>query len=357
MRKIPVAELKSGMTLARDVYNHEDGRLLLLKGFSLQQRYISKLNSLGIMYVYIDEEAPITIVEDRNEEEVYNEAFSTMKDVLTTVTEGGTLQVAPVRDTVDDIVSKVMNNDSVFTQLVGMKDIDNYTFHHCVDVCVFSVITGKSIGLSVEELTELGMGSILHDIGKCRVPLNILNKPGKLTDEEFMTIKLHSIYGFEIIQNTHGLGKRISNIACQHHEKWNGSGYPTGLKENQIDILARIVTIADVYDALTADRCYKRKSLPHEAAEFVIANAGIMFDPELAKVFVNNITIYPEGTMVILNTGEIGSVTQPDQHGAMGLRPKIRVLSRKDGPPVFEPYIVDLSAKDDLFIVDIISNI
>ncbi|MGE5472832.1 MAG: HD-GYP domain-containing protein [Ignavibacteriales bacterium] len=357
MRKIPVSELNQGMILAKDVYNHEDGRLLLLKGFAMQQRYINKLNSLGILYVYIDDEAPLTIIEDRNEEEVYNEAFSTIKDVLTTVTEGGTLQVAPVRDTVDDIVGKVINNDSVFTQLVGMKDIDNYTFHHSVDVCVFSVITGKSMGLSVEELTELGMGAILHDIGKCKVPLQILNKPGKLTEEEFLTMKLHSIYGFEIIRNTNGLSSRIASIACQHHEKWNGTGYPSGLRDNQIDLLARIVGISDVYDALTADRCYKRKSLPHEAAEFVIANAGTMFDPELAKIFVNNITIYPEGTMVILNTGEIGSVIKTDQQGAMGLRPKVNVISRKEGPPIFEPYIVDLSANKDLFIVDIINNI
>ncbi|MGE5328929.1 MAG: HD-GYP domain-containing protein [Deltaproteobacteria bacterium] len=357
MRKIPVAELKPGMTLAKDVYNHEDGRLLLLKGFSMQQRYIEKLNSLGILYVYIDEEAPLIILEDRGEQEVYNEAFSTMKDVLTTVTEGGALEVAPVKDTVDDIVGRVINNESVFTQLTGMKDIDNYTFHHCVDVCVFSVITGKHLGLSDEELTELGMGSILHDIGKCRVPLSILNKPGKLTDDEFMTMKLHSIYGFEIIQNTQGLSKRIANIACQHHEKWNGTGYPSGLRDNQIDLLSRIVTIADVYDAITANRCYKKKSLPHEAAEFVISNAGIMFDPTLAKTFINNITIYPEGTMVILNTGEIGSVTESDHVGAMGLRPKLRIISRKDGPPVFAPYVIDLSANQDLFIVDIINNI
>jgi len=357
MRKIPVAELRPGMTLAKDVYNHEDGRLLLLKGFSMQKRYIEKLNSLGIMYVYIDEEAPLIIIEDRNEEEVYNEAFSTMKDVLTTVTEGGTLHIAPVKDTVDEIVGRVINNELVFNQLTGMKDIDNYTFHHCVDVCVFSVITGKSIGLSAEDMTELGMGSILHDIGKCKVPLSILNKPGKLTDEEFMTMKLHSIFGYEIIQSTDGLSKRIANIACQHHEKWNGSGYPSGLRGNQIDVLARIVAIADVYDALTADRCYKKKALPHEAAEFVVANSAVMFDPDITKIFVNNITIYPEGTMVILNTGEIGSVTVSDHHGAMGLRPKIRVISRKEGPPIFEPYIVDLAANEDLFIVDIINNI
>lgn len=357
MRKILVSELKPGMTLAKDVYNHEDGRLLLLKGFSMQQRYIEKLDSLGIMYVYIDEEAPIAIIEDRNEEEVYNEAFSTMKDVLTTVTEGGSVQVAPVKDTVDEIVGRVINNESVFTQLTGMKDIDNYTFHHCVDVCVFSVITGKKIGLSVEDLTELGMGAILHDIGKCRVPLSILNKPGKLTDEEFMTMKLHSIYGFEIIQNTDGLSKKMATIACQHHEKWNGSGYPSSLREGQIDILARIVTLADVYDALTANRCYKKKSLPHEAADFIMKNAGIMFDPELTSIFINNITIYPEGTMVILNSGEIGSVIESDHLGVMGLKPKIRVISRKDGPPVFEPYVIDLSANQNLFIIDIISNI
>ncbi len=353
MKKISTSELKPGMILAKDVYNHEDGRLLLLKGFSLQRRYIEKLMSLDITYVYIDEEAQPTETPEDTEEKMYSEAFSAVKNVLTSVRDGKSINVAPVRETVDEIVQKVINHESIFMQLTGIRDIDSYTFHHSVDVCIYSVITGKNMNLSNEELTELGMGAILHDIGKCKIPLDILLKPGKLTDEEFMVMKLHTVYGYEIIYNTDGLNKRIANIACQHHEKWNGSGYPTGLKDNQIDPLSRIVAIADVYDALTADRCYRKKDLPHRAAEYVIGNSNVLFDPKITNTFFKSIAIYPEGSMVVLNTGEIGSVIEADK--SMSLRPRLRIIARKEGPPILEPYVIDLSEKPTLFIAEVLN--
>jgi putative nucleotidyltransferase with HDIG domain len=355
MKKIFISDLKPGMILAKDVYNHEDGRLLLLKGFSLKPNYIDKLASLCIMHVYIDDESTIIKeeVEEISEAKVFSEAFSTIKDILTSVREGNSVEVAPVKETVDEIVQKVINNQSVFMQLTGIRDIDNYTFHHSVDVCIYSLITGKSLGLSVEELTVLGMGAILHDIGKCKIPLEILLKPGKLTDDEFMVMKLHTVYGYEIIYNTDGLTKQIANIACQHHEKWDGAGYPAGLRDNQIDRLARIVAVSDVYDALTADRCYRKKDLPHVAAEYVIGNSGKLFDPEIAKVFINNISLYPENCMVLLNTGEIGSIL--DTNNNMALRPKIKIIAKKNGPPLLDPYTVDLMSSPSVFIVEILS--
>ena len=353
MKKILVTDLQSGMVLAKDVYNHEDGRLLLLKGFTMKSRYVSKLEDLGITYVYIDEEAILIAEEEVREEQIYSEAFSTIKNVLTLAREGDNIEIAPVKETVDGIVQKIINNESVFMQLTGIRDIDNYTFHHSVDVCIYSVITGKSLGLSNEELTELGMGAILHDIGKCKVPQEILLKPGRLTDDEFLVMKLHTVYGYDIIHNTGGLTKRIANIACQHHERWDGTGYPIGLKGDQIDKLARIVSVADVYDALTADRCYRKKDLPHEAAEFVIGNSGKLFDPDITKTFISSIQVYPEGCMVLLNTGEIGSVIEAEKN--MSLRPKLRIIARKEGPPILAPYIVDLVSNPSIFIVDMLS--
>lgn len=353
MKRILVSDLKPGMALAKDVYNHEDGRLLLLKGYTMKPRYISKLEDLGITYVYIDEEAAPVAEEEIREEQIYTEAFSTIKNVLTSVREGDSIDVAPVKETVDEIVQKIINNESVFMQLTGIRDIDSYTFHHSVDVCIYSVITGKCLGLPDEDLTELGMGAILHDIGKCKVPIEILLKPGRLTDDEFLVMKLHTVYGYDIIHNTEGLTKRIANIACQHHERWDGTGYPIGLKGDQIDVLARIVAVSDVYDALTADRCYRKKDLPHEAAEFVMGNSGKLFDPNITKTFIHNIQIYPEGCMVMLNTGEIGSVIDAGKN--MVLRPKLKVIARKEGPPVLSPYIIDLMSNPSVFIVDILS--
>ena len=351
MKKVSVAELQPGMKLVKDVYL-QDGRLLLLSGFIIKPRYIRKLELFEIPYVFISDTERVPI-EEIGEERVYAEAFNTIKTVLTAVRDGKELNISAVKDTVNDIVHKVMNNETVFIQLTGIRDIDNYTFLHSVDVCIYSVITGKNMGFNKDELTDLGIGAVLHDVGKCKVPLEILMKPGRLTDEEFNIMKLHTIYGHEIICNTIGLNKRVASIACQHHEKWDGTGYPLGLANYQIDRLARIVTAADIYDALTANRVYRKRNLPHEAAEYIVGNSSILFDPEIASAFIKNIAIYPEGTIVLLNTGEIGSVIEANKN--MSIRPKVMVIACKEGPPVLTPYEIDLMHSPSVFIIDVLS--
>lgn len=348
MVKIPISELKPGMKLAKDV-ELVDGRLLLLAGFIIKQQYITKLDFFQIPHVYIHEDQT-TPQEEISEEKIYNETFNTLKSTLTAVREGQGADVPKVKEAVNHIVKKVLENESVFMNLTGIRDIDNYTFLHSVDVCIFSVITGKKIGLSSTDLTELGTGAILHDIGKCKISQEILLKPGKLTDDEFRHMKLHAIHGYDIINNTPGLNKRIANIACQHHEKWDGSGYPLGLANFQIDKFARIVSIADVYDALTSDRVYKKKGLPHEAAEYILNHSSTLFDPELVQVFIKNIAIYPDGMIVVLSTGEIGRVTN-NQKGSP-FRPIVEIFSRRNGSPIFDPYEIDLSKEPGILIVD-----
>jgi HD-GYP domain-containing protein (c-di-GMP phosphodiesterase class II) len=291
MIKIPVSALVPGMKIAKDVYLN-DGKLFLLKDFIIKTRYIRKLELFKITFIYI-QEGEISPLIDISEEKVYSEALNSIKSVMSTVREGKNLDVTTIKHTVDDIVQTVINNESVFIQLIGIRDIDSYTFLHSVDVCIYSIITGKNLGLSQSELTELGIGAILHDIGKCKIPVEILLKPGRLTEEEFYIMKLHSVYGHEIISNTSGLSKRIANIACQHHEKWDGTGYPLGLSKFDIDKFSRIVTAADIYDALTADRVYRKRDLPHNAAEYIALNSSVLFDPEIANVFMKNIAIHP----------------------------------------------------------------
>jgi len=351
VKRVAVSELLPGMKIAKDVYM-PDGRLLLLTGFSIKPRYIRKLEMFEIPYVYIEEGVMAPLAEI-SEEKVYSEAFNTIKSVLTAVRDGKDLNIEAVKDTVNDIVQKVINNESVFMQLTGIRDIDSYTFLHSVDVCIYSVITGRNLGMSPEELTDLGTAAILHDIGKCKVPYEILMKPDKLTEEEFHVMKLHTIYGYEVLSNTPGLNKQIANVACQHHEKWDGSGYPLGLHKHQIERYARIVTIADIYDALTADRVYKKRDLPHTAAEYLMCYSSVLFDPDILNVFIRNIAIYPESSVVLLNTGEVGCVVETNKN--MSIRPKVKIIARKEGPPIFEPYVVDLMSNPSIFIVDLLS--
>lgn len=349
MINIPISELKPGMRLTKDV-RLKDGRLLLLAGFTIKPLYIRKLEALNVQSVFV-EEGPYELIEEYTEEKLYKEAHTTIRKVFALVRDNREVDFSIVKKTVNEIIQMIISNETVMMQITGVRDIDNYTFLHCVDVCIYSVILGKKLGFSKDQLINLGMGAILHDIGKCKISLEILQKPGTLTDSEFATMKLHTVYGCEIIKSAYGLSAKIANIAFQHHEKWDGSGYPIGIKAEAIDPFSRIVTVADIYDALTADRIYKRRVLPHIAAEYIRNNASKLFDPYLVELFITNIAVYNEGTIVLLNTGEVGSVVSSESTSCA--KQMIKIIANKAGPPVLQPYIVDLAQSPNAEIVEI----
>lgn len=350
MKRLKINELTPGMKLACDVIL-DDGRILLLKGFTIKTRYLERLRMFNVPWVYVEDE--VSEVEQLSEEAVYTETFQTIKNVMDTVRDGGSIDLPVVKDTVDDIVHRILNDDNVFMKISGIRDIDNYTYLHSVDVCIYSVITGKSLNLAREEICELGLGAILHDIGKCKVPLSILNKPTSLTPNEYEIMKRHTLYGYEIVSKTPNIKSSTADIALNHHEHWDGTGYPAGKSGEEIGMLSRIVSLADVYDALTADRVYRKRFMPHEAAEYIMSNSSRHFDPDLLKVFLDNIAIYPADIFVMLNTGEIAKVV--GSKGTPSLRPKVTVITRKDGPPVLSPYEIDLMTNPTVFITDILS--
>lgn len=350
MMKVPVSNLEVGMKLARDVVL-KDGKVLLLRGFTLKNKYIEKLSAFNVDHVYVEKErAPLDSIK---EEKIYTEAFGNVRRVMENIRIGDKLDAGIMKQTVHEIVAHVLNHDIAFMSLTGIRDIDNYTFLHCVDVCIYSAVAAKALNLSQDDIVEVALAGLLHDIGKCKIPLEILNKPGKLTNEEFNVMKHHALYGMEIIRNTPGLSEKTARIVSQHHEKWDGTGYPFKLKGNDIDYLSRIVSISDVFDALSADRVYRKRFLPHEAAEYLLSNCETQFDPKILNVFVSQIAVYPEDTVVMLNTGEIGRVLF--SKGCHAMRPTVSVITRKDGPPIFRPYVVNLADHPSIMIVDIIS--
>jgi len=283
----------------------------------------------------------------------YEDAFANIKYIMECIRYDKETDMEVLKDTVNDLVHHILNDDMIFMTLTGIRDIDNYTFLHSVDVCIYTVVTSKAIGMSFDEIYELTMAAILHDVGKCKIPLAILNKPDKLTSEEFEIMKRHTLYGLEIVNQMPGLNQKIGKIICQHHEKWDGSGYPMGIKGNDIELGARIISIADVYDALTANRVYRKRYMPHEAAEYLMAQNGTQFDPELLKRFIENIAVYPQDLIVLLNTGEVARVLP--SKGIASMRPRVSVITRKDGPPILDPYEIDLLENPTVFVVDIIS--
>ncbi len=350
MQKLSLNEVRAGMKLVKDVVL-EDGRILLLKGFTIKPRYLNKLKVYNVPFIYVEDD--IVELEEISEERVYEDAFSNIKDIMESIRYDEKVDIEELKETVDDMVQHILNDDMVFMTLTGIRDIDNYTFLHSVDVCIYSVITAKALNINNNDIYELALAAILHDVGKCKIPLSILNKPGKLTTEEFEVMKHHSIKGFEIVGQMPGISERIARVICQHHEKWDGSGYPLGLKNYDIELWARIISISDVYDALTANRVYRKRFMPHEAAEYLMANNESQFDPRILQSFINNIAIYPQDIIVLLNTGEVARVLPAK--GMASMRPKVSVITKKDGPPIFDPYEIDLRKNPTVFVVDIIS--
>jgi HD-GYP domain-containing protein (c-di-GMP phosphodiesterase class II) len=203
--------------------------------------------------------------------------------------------------------------------------------------------------LEKENLEELGLGAILHDIGRIMIPSYILKKPGKLSKLEFEVIKKHPLHGYKILTKDKKIGEIPKLIALQHHERFNGKGYPKGLSDDEISDFAVITGLADVYDALTTDRPYRKKFSPYEAMRIIICSCPFNFNPRVGKLFVQKMSIYPAGSLVKLNTGEIGIVIRANKKAI--IRPVIRLLLDASGRVIEEGAEVNLMDTPHKFIV------
>jgi len=224
--------------------------------------------------------------------------------------------------------------------------MDNYTYEHSLNVAVLSVILGLELNLNKNELYNLCLGGLLHDIGKAFIPKELLLKESNLTDEEYTLMKSHAVKGYEYIKGNFQISAFVKVITLQHHERIDGTGYPAGLKGDKINKLAKIVSIADVYDAITSDRPYKKADPPSEAIEFIMGSAGRFFDFHMAKAFLRRIVPYPVGTLVKLSNGQIGIVDEINE--SFLLRPKIRIIKQLATTVKFE--YVDLLSQPSIVI-------
>lgn len=229
---------------------------------------------------------------------------------------------------VAELADNIANNLDASMWLTQLKNRDEYTAIHSLNVCVLSLTFGSALKLSNDDLKELGLGALLHDIGKMQVPLKILNKPGKLTKDEFEIMKSHPSKGYELIKNDESLSPAVLTIVKSHHERLNGEGYPDKLAEQDISYFTKIVSITDVYDAITSDRCYHDGMTPHEALKRLYEWMPNNFDTELMQAFIRTIGIYPVGSVVELKTGHIGLVVKlNDSHR---LKPVVMLIMNRD---------------------------
>jgi putative nucleotidyltransferase with HDIG domain len=243
---------------------------------------------------------------------------------------------------VEEIAASIMRNPGALIGLARLKTADDYTYMHSVAVCALMIALASQLELDDETTRELGLAGLLHDIGKMAVPATILNKPGKLTDDEFVSVKQHPAAGHAMLVEATGIGPIALDVCLHHHEKMNGSGYPHRLKGEQISLYARMGAVCDVYDAITSNRPYKQGWCPSESLSKMAEWSGGHFDPVVFQAFVRSIGIYPVGTLVRMASGQLGVVVE-QQEGKL-LLPKVRVFYCANTMSHITPVLLDLAA-------------
>ncbi len=340
--------LQQGMRVARPIYD-DDGRILLNTGVMLNQLYIAKLIEKRIpgIYVTIDETDNIPIPEIISQQTRVT-AIKQVKDVFESVQVGKTFDIEPLNQSINSIIDEIVYNQNVLVNLSEIRTFDGYTFAHSVNVCVLSIVLGLKFELNELELKELALGAVLHDIGKLNISSYVLNKPGRLTKDEFSEVKKHPFQGWQILRNNPEIPLLSAHVAFQHHEQPNGQGYPRRLIDEQMYHYAKIVGVVDAYDAMTSVRPYRNAMQPSQALHLIRQLSGIQFSPAVADCFLKCVAPYPIGTRVLLNTREVGVVV--DVNSTNRDRPIIRLLFRPDGKKYNKYQEIDLAKEDFLSI-------
>lgn len=281
----------------------------------------------------------------------YSHGVAVARDVVTSVRMGRAASVKKVKRAVQLIVDQVLNNETSLMGLTTIRDYDEYTFQHSVNVCIFSVALGKKLGLSKLQLYDLGMAALMHDIGKARVPTDILNKSGGLDDHEWRVMQAHPWFGALTLFSLRGYDEipyRAILVAHEHHMKTDLTGYPKTIRPRQLGIFSRIVAVADGFDAATTRRSYQTVPIePDQVLREMWENPRRGYDPVLVKALINLIGIYPVGTCVILDSLEVAVVAAAGTDGEHLNRPVVRIAINADGAALPAPgQLVNLSERD-----------
>ncbi|MFC1541214.1 HD-GYP domain-containing protein [Candidatus Latescibacterota bacterium] len=375
MIRMSVDSLESGMIIAKAVLDNY-GKILLNRDVALNEQFIKGLKDREIAEVFISDDVTDDIIPDENVSGVVKcstikkmrEIFNSIKDIkidvkkdslkkVTDIISSNRYQdaiknnpsISKITNCAKNIVSEIINNPSIVLGMNSLKSYSDYTFQHSTEVAITSVMIGKKIGLSTKRLHELCMGCLMMDIGNIFIPKEIINKPGKLTKEEFEKVKEHPQIGYEILKGVQTMGVLPPHVAFQHHEKQDGTGYPRGITGNnsllisgeskKIHLYASIAAVADVYDALSSDTPY-RKAFPREKVISMMSKyGGTNYNKEVLKIFLSITPVFPMGSTVKITMGKykntIGIVTAVNKDDLA--RPEIRLymtMKRKKIAPV-----------------------
>ncbi|MCL2227947.1 MAG: HD-GYP domain-containing protein [Oscillospiraceae bacterium] len=348
MRFVSIGDLEPGMVLGRSFIGAL-GELMLAADMVLTEGLVEAIKNLNYSGLYIKDSFSEGIEpDDLISHELRNNSVRAIRrfmlDIQTSVTSQASGQIDDIGALVERIVDEIINSDGAMVNLIDLKSFDLYTFQHSVNVCVLSCAMGAAQGLPRPRLYDLALAAILHDIGKVFVPIDILNKPGALTDTEFDTVKKHPAYGSDYVRSKFSFDNKVCMPIKQHHERHDGGGYPMNLGGDEISPYARIIAIADVYDAIMSKRPYHEAVLPSEAYEYIMGNSGTHFNPDTVSTFVRTVLPFPIGVSVRLSNGMVGLVYK--NNPSFPLRPLIKIREEAGMPERFIDLSKDSGALD-----------
>lgn len=375
IRKIPVTQLRPGMYI-HDINCGWMDHPFVANHFPVKdEATIGKIDSLGIHEVYIDisrgldvtDNAPTeaevrrdiasqlaSIAEEESapqraplaEEKhraarLHVEANQIVRGMISDIRLGKQIEMEKVEPLVENMVDSIFRNPDALMPLGRLKEHDSYTFQHSVSVCTLMIAFARGLELDRKTIKEIAVGALLHDVGKAKVPDEILNKPAKLTDAEFAKMKSHVVQSIVILQNTPGISQIALDVAGQHHERFDGTGYPNKLKGEEISLYGQMGAIVDVYDAITSDRVYHKGMPPTEALGKLLEWSKFHFDPEMVRKFIKAVGIYPTGSLVRLESGRLAVVME--QHPEKLMQPVVLVVYNAKSNVYLKPERIDLA--------------
>jgi putative nucleotidyltransferase with HDIG domain len=327
--------------------NNESNYLYVKKQLefrNIESIHAGKLEFFKEEDIYIDSED-----QKKFSKEVYFKSIGLVKEVIESVNQQKALNIRKAKRLMQNAVNSIMQDESTLLGLANIKNYDEYTFNHSVNVAIYAIALGQRIGIPKKHLSHLGMAGLFHDIGKTKIPKEILNKTGKLTPEEWSTMRSHPVVGTELIMRMKEWGElstRMIEGAFEHHLRYDLTGYPRLTRKRKISLFGRIISVADFYDALVRPRVHNRfPYVSEKILGLMLERSGKDFDPAVVKVFIN-MTDFSSWDLVLLNTNEMGIVSQIQEDSELIDRPKVCLLYYSDGD-YRKGKVVDLREMDE----------
>ncbi|WP_147822292.1 HD-GYP domain-containing protein [Salidesulfovibrio onnuriiensis] len=372
IKKISVDDLKPGMEVVQlnaDVWQYLP-YLYTKPGPIENEAQIERIRREGFLHAFVNLEADSPVSDEERLEKLilaqdhaprrkpkksfdkvidqarkaYSQALDQTKRIITDVKMGRQVDYQASAEALEGVIESAIQNADTIVCLSKLSKYDSYTYSHSINVAAIAVVFGEFLGMPRKDLEVLGVAGMMHDLGKTAIPNRIINKRGRLTPNEFDQIKKHPILGLKILEKSPGIPVEVMQAVAEHHEKYNGSGYPHGLRKQDTCVFGRILSLADVYDALTSDRSYKQAILPNKALAIMYGMRDQDFDAREVQLFIKCLGIFPAGSLVKLSSGNFGVVFESNPQ--QPLLPKIKVILDEDLSPI-PARLVDLAVPNN----------